>query len=350
MKENNTLKAGITIGDMNGVGPEIILKSFLDKRMLDFCTPVIYASSKSLEFFKNHFQYNISINKIKTPKEALNNQINVIECWKETPRVNFGKTDSEIGKHAFISLRNATKDLRNNKIDIMITAPINKKSVQSDQFSFPGHTEYLNKEFNGNALMLMVSNQLRICTVTTHIPINDVSKKITKESVGNKISILTKTLIEDFSISKPKIAVLGLNPHAGDRGLLGSEENEILTPLIKEMADNGALVFGPYSADGFFGSSQQESFDAILAMYHDQGLIPFKTLSFGQGVNYTGGLDKIRTSPDHGVAYEIAGKGIADETSFKEAIFLALATFKNRTEHTQLIEGAIKEEKTLKTK
>ena len=350
MKENNKIKIGITIGDMNGVGPEIILKSFLDKRMLDFCTPIIYASSKSLDFFKNHFSYNISFYKITSPKQAAENKVNVIDCWDESPRINFGKIDNEIGKHAIASLRKATKDLSTGEINVMVTAPINKKSVQSDKFSFPGHTEYLNSEINGEAIMIMVSNKLRICTLTTHIPIKEISSGITKPALENKIRALQKTLIEDFNISKPKIAVLGVNPHAGDQGLLGSEEKEIIMPALKKMLEDGSMVFGPYSADGFFGSNQQDAFDAILAMYHDQGLIPFKTLSFGQGVNYTGGLDKIRTSPDHGTAYEIAGKGIADETSFKESIFLAISTYKNREEHLQLIEGAIKEEKTAKTK
>ncbi len=350
MKENTKLKIGITIGDMNGIGPEIILKTFQDNRMLDFCTPIIYASVKSLEFISKQLNHEASFNQISTAVEANPNKINIISCWKDEPKINFGIKDKNIGRYAIMSLKEATKDLKNKLIDAMVTAPINKNCVQSDEFSFPGHTEYLDKELSGEPLMLMVSNNLRVGLLTDHIPINKISEHITKELIEQKLKIIQKTLVEDFNISKPKIAMLGLNPHSGDGGVIGKEEENVIIPVIEELKEKEMLIFGPYSADGFFGSNKNESFDAVLATYHDQGLIPFKTLSFGQGVNYTAGLDRIRTSPDHGTAYEITGKGIADETSFKEALFLAITIYRNRKEHQELIKGAIKEEKLIKTK
>ena len=344
------LKIGITIGDMNGVGPEIILKTFADKRMLEFCTPIIYSSTRTLEFVKKHFKYNIEFNGIKSSAQAEDNRVNVVNCWNEVPQINFGTKDKNIGKHAIISLKAATSDLKQGHVDVIVTAPINKDSIQSDDFNFPGHTDYLDNQIEGSALMLMVSGNLRIGLLTDHIPVSKISESITKELVENKINTIHKTLVEDFNISKPKIAILGINPHSGDDGLIGSEEKTVLTPTVERMRENNILAFGPYSADSFFGSGEHEPFDAVIAAYHDQGLIPFKTLSFGQGVNFTAGLEKIRTSPDHGTAYSIAGKGIADETSFKEAVFLAILTYRNRTEHQELIKGAIKEENLTKTK
>ena len=344
------LKIGITIGDMNGVGPEIILKTFADKRMLEFCTPIIYSSTRTLEFVKKHFKYNIEFNGIKSSAQAEDNRVNVVNCWNEVPQINFGTKDKNIGKHAIISLKAATSDLKQGYVDAIVTAPINKDSIQSDDFNFPGHTDYLDNQIEGSALMLMVSGNLRIGLLTDHIPVSKISESITKELVENKINTIHKTLVEDFNISKPKIAILGINPHSGDDGVIGSEEKTVLTPTVERMRENNILAFGPYSADSFFGSGEHEPFDAVIAAYHDQGLIPFKTLSFGQGVNFTAGLEKIRTSPDHGTAYSIAGKGIADETSFKEAIFLAILTYRNRTEHQELIKGAIKEENLTKTK
>jgi len=350
MQENKTLKIGITIGDMNGVGPEIILKTFADKRMLEFCTPIIYSSTRTLEFVKKHFKYNIEFNGIKSSAQAEDNRVNVVNCWNEVPQINFGTKDKNIGKHAIISLKAATSDLKQGHVDVIVTAPINKDSIQSDDFNFPGHTDYLDNQIEGSALMLMVSGNLRIGLLTDHIPVSKISESITKELVENKINTIHKTLVEDFNISKPKIAILGINPHSGDDGVIGSEEKTVLTPTVERMRENNILAFGPYSADSFFGSGEHEPFDAVIAAYHDQGLIPFKTLSFGQGVNFTAGLEKIRTSPDHGTAYSIAGKGIADETSFKEAVFLAILTYRNRTEHQELIKGAIKEENLTKTK
>tara|TARA_B100000678_G_scaffold227020_1_gene194851 strand:+ start:94 stop:1146 length:1053 start_codon:yes stop_codon:yes gene_type:complete len=350
MQENKMLKIGITIGDMNGVGPEIILKTFADKRMLEFCTPIIYSSTRTLEFVKKHFKYNIEFNGIKSSAQAEDNRVNVVNCWNEVPQINFGTKDKNIGKHAIISLKAATSDLKQGHVDVIVTAPINKENIQSDDFNFPGHTDYLDNQIEGSALMLMVSGNLRIGLLTDHIPVSKISESITKELVENKINTIHKTLVEDFNISKPKIAILGINPHSGDDGVIGSEEKTVLTPTVERMRENNILAFGPYSADSFFGSGEHEPFDAVIAAYHDQGLIPFKTLSFGQGVNFTAGLEKIRTSPDHGTAYSIAGKGIADETSFKEAVFLAILTYRNRTEHQELIKGAIKEENLTKTK
>ena len=344
------LKIGITIGDMNGVGPEIILKTFADKRMLEFCTPIIYSSTRTLEFVKKHFKYNIEFNGIKSSAQAEDNRVNVVNCWNKVPQIDFGTKDKNIGKHAIISLKAATSDLKQGYVDAIVTAPINKDSIQSDDFNFPGHTDYLDNQIEGSALMLMVSGNLRIGLLTDHIPVSKISESITKELVENKINTIHKTLVEDFNISKPKIAILGINPHSGDDGVIGSEEKTVLTPTVERMRENNILAFGPYSADSFFGSGEHEPFDAVIAAYHDQGLIPFKTLSFGQGVNFTAGLEKIRTSPDHGTAYSIAGKGIADETSFKEAVFLAILTYRNRTEHQELIKGAIKEENLTKTK
>ena len=344
------LKIGITIGDMNGVGPEIILKTFADKRMLEFCTPIIYSSIRTLEFVKKYFKYSVEFNGIKSSAQAEDNRVNVVNCWNEVPQINFGTKDKNIGKHAIISLKAATSDLKQGHVDVIVTAPINKDSIQSDDFNFPGHTDYLDNQIEGSALMLMVSGNLRIGLLTDHIPVSKISESITKELVENKINTIHKTLVEDFNISKPKIAILGINPHSGDDGVIGSEEKTVLTPTVERMRENNILAFGPYSADSFFGSGEHEPFDAVIAAYHDQGLIPFKTLSFGQGVNFTAGLEKIRTSPDHGTAYSIAGKGIADETSFKEAVFLAILTYRNRTEHQELIKGAIKEENLTKTK
>ena len=350
MQENKTLKIGITIGDMNGIGPEIILKTFADHRMLEFCTPIIYASTRTLEFVKKHFKYKIEFNDIKSSTQAEHNKVNVVNCWSEAPRIEFGTKNKNIGKHAIISLKAATSDLKQNHVDAIVTAPINKECIQSEEFNFPGHTDYLDKQIEGNALMLMVSGKTRIGLLTDHIPINKISENITQELIENKVNTINKTLIQDFNISRPKIAILGINPHSGDDGLIGSEEKTVLTPTLERLRENDILTFGPYSADSFFGSGEYESFDAIIAAYHDQGLIPFKTLSFGQGVNFTAGLEKIRTSPDHGTAYSIAGKGVADETSFKEAIFLAISTYKNRIEHQELVKGALKKENLTKTK
>jgi 4-hydroxythreonine-4-phosphate dehydrogenase len=269
-------------------------------------------------------------------------KINVLNVWQEGVEINFGLNDEKIGKFAIKSFVTATKALKERLIDVLVTAPINKYNIQSEEFKFPGHTDYLDQELEGNALMLMVQDNLRVGLLTDHIPLNEVASHLTEELIIKKIETIKQSLIQDFSINKPKIAVLGLNPHCGDGGVIGKEDEAILKPALKKIAEKGTLVFGPFAADGFFGSNQYEKYDAIIATYHDQGLIPFKTLSFGNGVNYTAGLNKIRTSPDHGTAYDIAGKGIADFNSFKEAIYLAIDIYNSRNQYAEISQKPLK--------
>ncbi|WP_417557946.1 4-hydroxythreonine-4-phosphate dehydrogenase PdxA [Mesoflavibacter zeaxanthinifaciens] len=336
MKKEENIKVGISIGDLNGIGSEIILKIFEDARMLDFCTPIIFASIKTMSFVKKHYKIDINLNGINHINQAVIGKVNVINCWKENVNISFGKEDKTIGEYAIKSLQKATKALKSDEIDVLVTAPINKSSIQSDTFKFPGHTDYLNQELEGNSLMFMVNGGLRVGLLTDHVPVKDVSKHITTKLIEDKINTVHDSLIKDFKINKPKIAVLGINPHTGDNGVIGNEDDKILRPALKKIKEKGKLVFGPYAADSFFGSNNYQNFDAIIASYHDQGLIPFKTLSFGQGVNYTAGLNKVRTSPDHGTAFEIAGKGQADIGSFKEAIFTAIKIFNNRNEYAEI--------------
>ncbi|MBB3123112.1 4-hydroxythreonine-4-phosphate dehydrogenase [Mesoflavibacter sabulilitoris] len=336
MKKEENIKVGISIGDLNGIGSEIVLKIFEDARMLDFCTPVIFASIKTMSFVKKHYKIDINLNGINHINQAVIGKVNVLNCWKENVNISFGKEDKTIGEYAIKSLQKATKALKSDEIDVLVTAPINKSSIQSDTFKFPGHTDYLNQELEGNSLMFMVNGGLRVGLLTDHVPVKDVSKHITTKLIEDKINTVHDSLIKDFKINKPKIAVLGINPHTGDNGVIGNEDDKILRPALKKIKEKGKLVFGPYAADSFFGSNNYQNFDAIIASYHDQGLIPFKTLSFGQGVNYTAGLNKVRTSPDHGTAFEIAGKGQADIGSFKEAIFTAIKIFNNRNEYAEI--------------
>jgi 4-hydroxythreonine-4-phosphate dehydrogenase len=269
-------------------------------------------------------------------------KVNVLNCWNEPVAIDFGKEDLKIGEYAIKSLEAATKALKENDIDVLVTAPINKHNIQSEKFKFPGHTDYLAQELEGDSLMFMVTNTLRVGLLTDHVPVKDVANHITSELIQQKINTVYKSLQQDFNIQRPKIAVLGINPHTGDNGVIGNEDDTVLRPTLVKIKETGKLVFGPYAADSFFGSNNYKNFDAIIASYHDQGLIPFKTLSFGQGVNYTAGLNKIRTSPDHGTAYEIAGKGTADENSFKEAVFTAIEIFKNRFEYEELTSNPLK--------
>ena len=336
MKKEENIKVGISIGDLNGIGSEIILKIFEDARMLDFCTPIIFASIKTMSFVKKHYKIDINLNGINHINQAVIGKVNVLNCWKENVNISFGKEDKTIGEYAIKSLQKATKALKSDEIDVLVTAPINKSSIQSDTFKFPGHTDYLNQELEGKSLMFMVNGGLRVGLLTDHVPVKDVSKHITTKLIEDKINTVHDSLIKDFKINKPKIAVLGINPHTGDNGVIGNEDDKILRPALKKIKEKGKLVFGPYAADSFFGSNNYQNFDAIIASYHDQGLIPFKTLSFGQGVNYTAGLNKVRTSPDHGTAFEIAGKGQADIGSFKEAIFTAIKIFNNRNEYAEI--------------
>ncbi|ALJ05653.1 4-hydroxythreonine-4-phosphate dehydrogenase [Pseudalgibacter alginicilyticus] len=342
MKNAENIVVGISIGDLNGIGSEIVLKTFEDSRMLEFCTPVVFASAKTMTFLKNHFNSDVSFNGINDIKQLIYGKINVFNCWNNVVNIDFGKEDLKIGEYAIKSLEAATRALKNNDIDVLVTAPINKHNIQSDTFKFPGHTDYLAKELGGNSLMFMITNTLRVGLLTDHVPVKDIANHITSDLIQQKINTVYESLQQDFNISRPKIAVLGINPHTGDNGVIGIEDDTVLRPTLEKIKASGKLVFGPYAADSFFGSNNYKNFDTIIASYHDQGLIPFKTLSFGQGVNYTAGLNKVRTSPDHGTAYEIAGKGIADENSFKEAVFAAIEIYKNRSEYEELTSNPLK--------
>jgi len=330
MKQKESVIVGISVGDLNGIGPEIIIKAYEDPRSLELNTPVIFASGKTMQFFKNHFKSKINFFNIDSVEKVVLGKVNVVNVWNEPVKIDFGKEDKKIGEYAIKSLEAATKALKEGTIDVLVTAPINKHNIQSDTFKFPGHTDYLAKALNGKSLMFMVSDALRVGLLTDHVPLKDASNAITEDLIKEKIATVIKSLKQDFGIRKPKVAVLAINPHAGDNGVIGSEDDTILKPTLEKIKADGNLVYGPYSADSFFGSNTYKNFDAIIASYHDQGLIPFKTIAFGQGVNYTAGLDKIRTSPDHGTAYEIAGKGIADEGSMKQAIYTAIQIFRQR--------------------
>lgn len=336
MKKAENIIVGISIGDLNGIGSEVVLKTFEDSRMLELCTPVIFANVKILSFVRKNFESTAMLHGIDHLDQIVTGKINVINVWRDHLDLNLGANDENVGKHAVMSFVAATNALKEGLVDVLVTAPINKYNIQSEEFKFPGHTDYLNQELEGNALMLMVQDNLRIGLLTDHVPVNEVAKHLTPELIAQKIQTIKQTLIQDFSISKPKIAVLGLNPHSGDNGVIGKEEEEIMKPTIKKLFEKGTLVFGPFPADGFFGSGQYEKYDAIIAAYHDQGLIPFKTLSFGKGVNYTAGLNKIRTSPDHGTAYDIAGKDKADFNSFKEAVYLAIDIYNSRNQYAEI--------------
>jgi 4-hydroxythreonine-4-phosphate dehydrogenase len=342
MSKTEKIKVGISIGDCNGVGIEIILKTFLDKRMLDFCTPIIFGSTKLISAYKKDLNIDIQFNGIKYAVKALNGKLNILNIWNEDVPIELGKATKVAGEHAFKSLESATNALAKGEIDVLVTAPINKDNIQSESFHFPGHTEYLESKLNGESLMILMTDEIRIGLITGHIPISKVSETITSELIIKKAENLYNTLVQDFAISKPKIAVLGLNPHCGDHGVIGNEDDEIVRPTLTKIQEEGKLVYGPFAADSFFGSNSYRNFDGILAMYHDQGLAPFKTLSFGEGVNYTAGLNKIRTSPDHGTAYDIAGKGIAKTSSFKEAIFTAIKIYKTRQEYRFLTKNELK--------
>ena len=328
--KDKKIKVGFSIGDLNGIGGELIVKTLQDKRLLELCTPVIYASSKMISFLAAYFETPFQFNGIQKAQSALPSKINVLDVWAETVSIKFGKPTTEAGQYAILSLEAAVQDLKSAAIDVLVTPPINKHNIQSDTFQFPGHTDYLNQQLEGDSLMFMISDKLRIGLLTDHLPIAEVASQITEALICKKVEIIHHSLKYDFGISNPKIAVLGLNPHSGDNGVIGLEDDRVLKPAIQRLKDDGKLVHGPYAADSFFGSDAYKNFDAIVAAYHDQGLIPFKTLTFGSGVNFTAGLKSIRTSPDHGTAYEIAGQGIANTDSFKEAILSAVEIYKQR--------------------
>jgi 4-hydroxythreonine-4-phosphate dehydrogenase len=328
---------GISQGDINGIGLEVVLKTLLEPGITDICTPVLFSSQKTVSYYRKVLGLeDFSFNPIRDLTQINPKKVNVFVCYEEEVNIEMGKVTPTGGKYAFISLEKATQALIDNHIQALVTAPINKKNIQSAEFTFIGHTEYLGAKLGGDPLMLLCSDSgLRVALVTGHVPIKDVASKITVDAVSKKLTQLHESLVRDFGVRKPRIAVLGLNPHAGDDGAIGMEDNEIIKTAIEKTKLN-ALVFGPYPADGFFGNGAYRTFDAILAMYHDQGLIPFKTLAFNDGVNYTAGLNAVRTSPDHGTAYDIAGKNLANEQSFKKAIYAAIDIYKNRQLHAQI--------------
>jgi len=341
------INIGITCGDINGIGLEVILKAIALKKAGKNFRISIYASTKVVAYHKNIItQENIQFHSIATPEEAQADRVNIINCWPDNVNITLGKPVELGGKCAMQALERAVKDLKDGKLDALVTAPINKKAMQLANFPFIGHTEYLTNAFAAKeSLMLMVSDSLRVGVVTNHLPIREVAAAVTKEKVLRKILILSETLKIDFNLERPTIAVLGLNPHAGDEGAIGDEDDTIVRVAIEEAKAKGVLAFGPYPADGFFGSGQYHKFDGILAMYHDQGLVAFKALSFGAGVNYTAGLAIIRTSPDHGTAYDIAGKGEADETSFIKALYLASDIVHNRNEYLDMHANSLERRK-----
>ena len=330
MKESDKIIVGISIGDVNGIGIEVILKTFEDIRVLEFCTPVIFGSTKVISYYKKNLNSNVAINGIDNLNSIIPNKFNVLNVWKENVDIDTGKATELSGKYAFKSLESATNALKSGNIDVLVTAPINKENIQSDDFNFNGHTEYLESKLEGKSLMILMADSLRVGLITGHVPLKDVASLITPERIMGKVMIMNKTLQRDFNIRKPKIAILGLNPHSGDNGLIGKEDEEIVKPTIDKCRQKSMLVFGPYAADGFFGSDEYLKYDGILAMYHDQGLIPFKILAFKGGVNFTAGLPIVRTSPAHGTAYEIAGKELASPDSLRQAIFLAIDIFRTR--------------------
>jgi 4-hydroxythreonine-4-phosphate dehydrogenase len=336
MQEAKKIKVGISIGDLNGIGCELILKTFLDPRMLELCTPVVFASNKTLSHWMKLLNYQLNFNGVSNSKESLDGKFNVVNVWKELVEITPGVSNQTGGTYALKSLQAAVQSLKEGSVDVLLTAPIDKSNIQSEEFKFPGHTDYLAQQLEGKSLMFMISATLRVGLLTDHIPVKSVSDHINSKLIEEKVQTISSTLKRDFGISKPKIALLGINPHSGDQGVIGKEDDQTLRPTIVKLQEEGTMVFGPYAADGFFGSENYKNFDAVLAAYHDQGLIPFKTLSFGQGVNYTAGLSKIRTSPDHGTAFDIAGKGVANEQSFKEALFLAIQLYKDRSEYDKL--------------
>lgn len=327
---DNKIVVGISQGDLNGIGLEIILKTLAEPGISEICVPVLFSSQKTVSYFRKMLSMDeFNFNPLRDFSQLNTKKPNVFICYEEEVTIEMGKATTLSGKYAKLSLEAATLALFEKKIDVLITAPINKHSMQEAGFNYPGHTEYLGDKLGGKPLMLLCANDLRVAVVTGHVPLKNISEKITIENVLEKINQLYASLVKDFGIRKPKIAVLGLNPHAGENGAIGDEEKKMIIPAIEKAKEN-MLVFGPYSADGFFGKNMQSQFDGVLAMYHDQGLIPFKTLAFGHGVNFTAGLDFVRTSPDHGTAYDIAGKQIADESSFREALYTAIDIYRRR--------------------
>ena len=332
------IKVGITHGDFNGISYEIIIKTLRDNRLLELFTPVIYGSSKIASYYRKTLNYHdMNFNLVKKAEYANSKRTNIINCYDQEVKIEIGKQSNIAGELAFLALEKATQELDKKTIDVLVTAPINKKNIQSEKFNFFGHTDYLANKYNtSDYLMIMVSDKLRIGILTGHIPVKEIANTISEDMILKKIRVMNKSLRMDFGIRKPRIAVLGLNPHAGDNGLIGTEEIEIISPAIQQATNEKILAFGPYPADGFFGSSNYSSFDGILAMYHDQGMLPFKSFAFDYGINFTAGLPIIRTSPAHGTAFDIAGKNIASPNSFRQAIYTAIDIHKNRSQFAEL--------------
>lgn len=330
--ENRKIRVGITHGDINGVGYEVILKTFSDPTMLELCTPVIYGSPKVAAYHRKAMEIPTNFSIVNTAEDAQDGRVNVVNCIEEELKVELSKPTPEAGKAALTALERALADYRVGLFDVLVTAPINKHTIQSDTFHFPGHTEYIEERVGDGqkALMILLKDDFRVALVTGHVPVRDIAGMLTKELIMEKMEIFHQSLKKDFGIDNPRIAVFSLNPHAGDHGLLGTEEEEIIIPAMKEMIAKGVQCFGPYPADGFMGSGNYTHFDGILAMYHDQGLAPFKALAMDEGVNFTAGLPIVRTSPAHGTAYDIAGKGVASEDSFRQAVYVAMDVFRNR--------------------
>lgn len=335
---------GISCGDVNGIGIELIIKTFSDSRMLEICTPVIFANNKVINFYKKGIaDVNFNFMSTKDLTRVHHKQVNLYNCWEEDVAITPGQLNDVGGKYAVISLVAAGQALKEGKIDGLVTAPIHKKNTQTNEFNFTGHTPYLKTLFEAlDVAMFMVADNMRVALLTEHVAVKDITPHITRNNILSKLAIINSSLKKDFGIDKPKIAVLGLNPHSGDEGLIGKEEDEIIKPAIKEAKQKDIFCFGPYSSDAFFARGYHEKFDAILAMYHDQGLIPFKSLAIGEGVNYTAGIKGIRTSPDHGVAFDIAGKNKADEASFRQAIFTCVDVINSRNGYHDLRKNPMK--------
>ncbi|HNX78894.1 MAG TPA: 4-hydroxythreonine-4-phosphate dehydrogenase PdxA [Prolixibacteraceae bacterium] len=344
MVYNTKIKVGISHGDINGIGYEVIIKTLMDPHILEMCTPIVYGSPKVAAYHRKVLNIEtMSFNHVRNAQEASPNKANIINCIDENIRVELGKSTEPAGESSFLALEKAAGDLQKGWIDVLITAPINKHNIQSEQFKFPGHTDYLTRFFNADdSVMLMIGEDLKVGVVTGHIPLSDVSRLLSKKKILSKLRIIQRTLLQDFAVTNPRIAVLGLNPHAGDTGLIGKEEQEIIIPAIDQARNEGITALGPYPADGFFGSGDYSRFDAILAMYHDQGLIPFKLISFDRGVNFTAGLSVIRTSPAHGTAYDIAGEDKASPDSFRQALYLAIEVYKNRQIYREVSRDPLK--------
>ena len=338
------LRLGITQGDINGIGYEVIIKTLMDPRITEMCTPVLYGSPKVAAYHKKALNVeNFSFSQIKSADEALPKRANIINCMDDNVRVELGKSTEYGGQGSLLALQAAIADIKANKIDALITAPINKHNIQGEDFRFPGHTEFLTKSFESKeTLMLLVSEVMKVGVVTGHIPVSKISQSITVDLILTKLRILNQSLKQDFGVLLPRIAVLGLNPHAGDAGLIGGEETDVIIPAINRANEEGIVAIGPYPADGFFGSENFTKFDAILAMYHDQGLAPFKALSFDTGVNFTAGLPIVRTSPGHGTAYDLAGKNVANPNSFRQALFMAIDILHNRQQYDEINANPLK--------